>query len=121
LILRIIQDSSVSHTSHHPQFGRAEATAILVTVIPVCFNDVDNAGIIGKTRLCCKSLEARCPREILAAARSRIHICKEAMRRLKSTRKSFTQDARNYVTEELWAVSYSNPMRKSAIVPPVTT
>jgi hypothetical protein len=38
LILRIIHDSSISNTSHHPQFGEERETgAILVTVIPVCF------------------------------------------------------------------------------------
>jgi len=58
--------------------------------------------------------------EMSAAPRSRIHIWKEATRRLKSTRKSFTQDARSYVTEELWAVSYINPMRTSAVVTAVT-
>jgi hypothetical protein len=36
LILRIIQDSSVSNTSHHPQLGEKVKRAILVTVIPIC-------------------------------------------------------------------------------------
>jgi len=84
--LRIIQDSSVSNISHYPKFGEeGEAAAILLTVIPGCFTDVDNAGIIRKSRLCCKCLEAGCPWEMSAAPRSRIHICKEATRRLNST------------------------------------
>jgi len=45
-----------------------------------------------------------------AAHRSRINICKEATRRLKHTLKSFTEEARSYVTMELWAVSYINPV-----------
>jgi len=51
-----------------------------------------------------KSLEDGCTWEMLAAPASRFHICKEATRRLESTRKYFTQDASSYVTKELWAV-----------------
>ena len=92
----------------------------MVKVIPVCFVDVDNAAeIMRKSRLCCKRLEAGCPWEISAAPRSRIHICKEAMRSLVSTQKSFTHDARSYNTNELWAVLQINPMRISATVPAI--
>ena len=51
-----------------------------------------------------QNLETGGPTEMLAAPTSRIHICKEPMRMLKSTRKYFTQDASSYVTKELWAV-----------------
>ena len=100
LILRIIQDSSVSNTSHHPQFGEEGNRAIFVTVISVCFVEE----IRRESRLCCKCSQAGFPWEVLAAPTSRIDICKEPMKRLKSTRKSFTQDASSYVTKELWAV-----------------
>ena len=50
LIFRSIQDSSVSNTSHHPQFGGGETGAILVTHIPVCFVEE----IRGESRFCSK-------------------------------------------------------------------
>jgi hypothetical protein len=92
----------------------------LVTVIPACFKDIDNAEIIRETRPCCKSLEAGCPWEMSAARKSRIHICKEATRRLKHSQKSFTEEARSYVTKELWAVSYNNPVRINTVVIAIT-
>jgi len=57
---------------------------------------------------------------MLAAHRSRIHIWKEATRRLKQTRKSFTEEARSYVTKELWAVSYIKPVRINTTVTAIT-
>jgi len=50
LIFRIIEDSSVSNTSHHPQFGGGETGAILVTHILVCFVEE----IRRESRLCSK-------------------------------------------------------------------
>jgi len=56
-------------------FGEeGEAAAVLVTVLTVCFKDIDNVGIIRKTRLCCKCLDVVCTMEMSAAHRSRIHI-----------------------------------------------
>jgi hypothetical protein len=44
----------------------------------------------------------------------------QGTRRLKSTRKSFTQVARIYVTKELWALPYINPMKISTVVTALT-
>lgn len=94
----------------------------MVTVMPVCCVDADNAEIRRKTKLCYQSLEAGCTWEMSATPRNRVHICKEQLKRLKYTQKSVSHRMKKVVLLRNYGNSILeiSPVRINAIVTAIT-
>jgi hypothetical protein len=114
LILRIIQDSSVSNTSHHPQSGEegklqpSWLQLYLYVLRRLTMQELlEKLGSVANVwRL---GVPGECRQHPEAGSKAEIY-----------TKRSFTQAARSYVTKELWAVSYINPLRINTVVTALT-
>lgn len=94
----------------------------MFTVMPVCCVNADNAEIRRKTKLCYQSLEAVCTWEMSATPRSRVHICEEPLKRLKSTQKSVSHRMKKVVLLRNYgnSVLEISPIGINAIVTTIT-
>ena len=100
LIFRIVQDSSVSNTSHHPQFGEDGKleTCWLQAYLYVFWKKLEEkVGSVAKFGNWVSHRSVGCTHK------QDPHL-QGTNEMLKSTRKYFTQDASSYVTKKLWAV-----------------